>query len=54
MLLIPIGFRSYPGTVPRTIILKTNTGYFWMVKLRDVKDTAIWIKDGLDFPLPTR
>jgi hypothetical protein len=37
MLPIPTGFRPYLGSVPRTIILKTNTGYSWMVKLRDVK-----------------
>jgi hypothetical protein len=37
LLPIPTGFRPYPGIVPRTIILKTNTGCSWMVKLRDVK-----------------
>lgn len=40
LLPIPTGFRPYLGTVPRTIILKTNTGCSWMVKLKDVKGTV--------------
>jgi hypothetical protein len=39
MLPILTGFRQCLRTVPRTVILKTNTGYSWMVKLRDIKCT---------------
>jgi hypothetical protein len=34
---IPRGFCPYLGILPRTIILKTNTSFSWMVKPRDIK-----------------
>jgi hypothetical protein len=37
MLPISTCFRPYLGTVPMTVILNTNTGFSWMVKLRDIK-----------------
>ena len=40
MLPIPTGFRRYIGTIPRKIVLKTNTGCSWAVKLKDVKGTV--------------
>uniref|UniRef100_A0ACD5WJ99 Uncharacterized protein n=1 Tax=Avena sativa TaxID=4498 RepID=A0ACD5WJ99_AVESA len=36
LLPIPDGFRPFLGNMSRTIVLKTNTGCSWMVKLRDV------------------
>ncbi|KAK1603919.1 hypothetical protein QYE76_027592 [Lolium multiflorum] len=40
MLPIPVGFRPYLCAIPRTVILKTNTGCSWMVKLREIKDVV--------------
>jgi hypothetical protein len=40
LLPIPAGFRPYCGITHRTIVLKTNTGSSWMVKLKDVKCTV--------------
>jgi hypothetical protein len=40
MFAIPPGFYPYLGTVPRTIILKKNTGCSWMDKLKDVNGTT--------------
>ena len=38
MMLILDVFMTYIGVVPRTIMLMTNTGCSWMVKLREVSD----------------
>ncbi|XP_071685032.1 putative B3 domain-containing protein Os03g0621600 [Lolium perenne] len=35
LLPIPEGFMQYVGNVPKTIMMKINTGSSWMVKLRD-------------------
>jgi hypothetical protein len=43
MLPIATGFHPYLGTVPRTIILKTNTGCSRMVNLRDMKGTRLGV-----------
>jgi hypothetical protein len=34
LLPIPEGFMQYVGNVPKTTMMKTNTGSSWMVKLR--------------------
>jgi hypothetical protein len=36
LLPIPKGFKQYIGNVLRTVVLKTNTGCSWMIKLREV------------------
>jgi hypothetical protein len=37
--ILPV-FRPYHGIIPRAIIVNTNTGYSWMVKLKNVNGTT--------------